>query len=536
VNARDFARLCAGLAIASPAAGQGSAARPFRWAHVTYRTAVTAYLDAGRAEGLRGGDSSRVEIVRGDSTIALLRVAFLATHRAACDLAGVPTTLVVGDSVRFTPAAPPPAPDSAGLVLSVVGPAATGTPTPSKRSAGGGLRGRVGFYYLLVRPLDGGGAQVTQPSGDLRLSGNGLGGTGLGLAVDVRGRRSVQTRADGLGSDTRLLTRVYQAALAWQVPGSPLRFTAGRQYAPGIAPVGLVDGVAAQLDGSVWGGGVFAGSEPEPVNLWLSGETSQLGAYVRRHSRTGSVAHWGLSAGISGSYLRGGTNREFLYLQGEYATRRLSVFAAQEVDYYRAWRRVGGEPAISPTSTFATLQLRLTDAVALSAGIDSRRNVRLYRDVVNPETTFDDAFRRGGWAGLSARAGRFQAALDARHSGGGATGAAGSTTLSLGLDRLTHYGLSARSRSTRYTSATRSGWLQALTLGVEPGGLGSLQIGGGWRSERDSALARTSVTRWASVDGDLSLARSWLLILSASREQGGGTPYDLLYAGLSFRF
>jgi hypothetical protein len=75
-----------------------------------------------------------------------------------------------------------------------------------------------------------------------------------------------------------------------------------------------------------------------------------------------------------------------------------------------------------------------------------------------------------------------------------------------------------------------------LTLGVEPGGLGSLQIGGGWRSERDSALARTSVTRWASVDGDLSLARSWLLILSASREQGGGTPYDLLYAGLSFRF
>lgn len=530
----ECAFLLSALAIASPAAGQGAAARPTRWAHVTYLTPASAYLDAGRAEGLRGGDSSHVEIVRGDSTIAVLRVAFLATHRAACDLTGVPTTLVVGDSVRFTPAAP--APDATAPVLTGAGSVSTGTPTPSKRSAGGGLRGRVGLYYLLVRPLDGSGAQVTQPSGDIRLSGNGLAGTGLGLAVDVRGRRSVQTRADGLGSDARTLTRVYQAALAWQVPGSLLRFTAGRQYAPGIAPVGLVDGVAAQVDGSAWGGGVFVGSEPEPVNLWLSGETTQLGAYVRRHNRTGSAARWGLSAGLSGSYLRGGTNREFLYLQGEYATRRLSVFAAQEVDFYRPWRRVDGEPAISPTSSFATLQLRLSDAVALSAGLDSRRNVRLYRDVVNPETSFDDAFRRGGWAGLSARVGRFQAALDARHSGGGTTGTAGSTTLSLGLDRLTHYGLSVRSRSTRYTSAARSGWLQALTLGVEPGGRGSLQVGGGWRSERDSTTARASITRWGSVDGDLSLARSWLLILSASREQGGSASYDLLYAGISYRF
>jgi hypothetical protein len=524
---RDFALIGVGVATpVSAAAGQQPAAP--RWAHITYLTAASAYIDAGRAEGLR--DSSRVMVVRGDSTVAVLPVTFLATHRAACDLSGIAATLVVGDSVRFTPAAA--APDSAAPVAARSAPTAQLPWDQRSRSA---LRGRLGLYFLLVRPGDGSGAQIAQPSGAVRMLGGGLGGTGLGIAVDVRSSRLLQTRADGLGAGSQAQTRVYQAALNWQTPGSPLRFIAGRQYAPGIAPVGLVDGVSAQLDHSGWSGGVFAGSEPEPLDLGFSATIRQLGGYVQRHSPIGSTTNWGLSAGLSGSYLRSGTNREFLYLQGNYATRRVSFFAAQEVDYYRPWRRVGGESAISPTSTFATFQLHVSEAISVSTGVDSRRSVRLYRDVVSPETTFDDAFRRGAWAGLSARAGRFQAGLDARRSGGGSVGAAGSTTLSFGADRVTPLGLSLRSRSTRYTSVGRSGWLQAFTVGIEPGGRGSLQLGGGFRSERD-ATNSTTTARWMSVDGDVALAGAWLMVLSAYRERGGTAAYDLLYAGLSLRF
>jgi hypothetical protein len=527
---RDLALAGATLTAFAPhAAGQQRAPR-VRWAHITYLTTATAYIDAGRADGLR--DTSRVSVVRGDSTVAILPITFLATHRAACDLAGVTGALSVGDSVRFAAAAD--AVDSATAVAAVVA-APRAAPPPAGWRPNGGLRGRVGLYYLLIRPRDGSGAQFAQPSGDVRLSGNDLGGSGLGISVDMRSRRTLQTRADGLGSDARQQTRVYQGALSWQAAGSPLRLTAGRQWAPGMPSVGLVDGVSAQLDAAGWSGGAFAGSEPEPVNLDLSRTITQVGGYVQRHSRVGSPGRWSLSAGLSGSYLRSGTNREFLYLQGEYGTRRLSLFASQEVDYYRPWRRVGGERAISPTSTFASLQFRLSDAISVTTGVDNRRNARLYRDVVNPEITFDDAFRRGAWVGVSAHTGRFLGSVDARTSAGGSAGATGSYTLSLGANRLTRYGLSVRSRNTRYTSVGRSGWLQALTVGVEPGGLGSVQLTGGQRIERDG-VSGASTVRWLSTDLDLSLGRRWMAVVSAYREQGGSTATDLLYAGLSFRF
>ena len=527
---RDFALIGASLAaFVSPATGQQTAPR-VRWAHISYLTTATAYIDAGRADGLR--DTSRVVVIRGDSTVAVLPINFLSTHQAACDLTGIAAALSVGDSVRFTPVRD--APDSAPAVAAV-----QPVPRPGPSTTGwrpnGGLRGRVGLYYLLIRPRDGSGAQFAQPSGDLRLTGNELGGSGLGLSLDMRSRRTLQTRADGLGSGARQQTRVYQGSLSWQAAGSPLRVTAGRQWAPGMPSVGLVDGVSAQLVGAGWSGGAFAGSEPEPVNLGFSSTITQLGGYVQRHSRAGSPGRWALSAGLSGSYLRTGTNREFLYLQGEYGTRRLSLFASQEVDYYRPWRRVGGERAISPTSTFANLQYRLSDAISVTTGVDSRRNARLYRDVVNPEITFDDAFRRGAWLGVSARSGRLLASLDARTSGGGSAGATGSYTLSLGADRLTGFGLSVRSRNTRYTSVGRRGWLQALTVGIEPGGRGSVQLTGGQRIEHDTTASATTV-RWLSADLDLSLGRTWLAILSAYREQGGSTANDMLYAGLSFRF
>ena len=76
------------------------------------------------------------------------------------------------------------------------------------------------------------------------------------------------------------------------------------------------------------------------------------------------------------------------------------MYGIQEVDYYRAWKQAIGEPAWSPTGTFATARYEVTRAVSLNAGYDSRRNVRLYRDAVTPETAFDDAFRQGVWGGL----------------------------------------------------------------------------------------------------------------------------------------
>ena len=524
-RSRAWGLLVLGVVLRSPAA-HGQQPPPYRWAHVTYLTFETAYIDAGTAEGLHIG--SRMDVVRGDSAITVLAVNFIAMHRAACQIVTRTDSLRVGDSVRFTPVLP--GPDSAAAVAAV----RSAPATKGRAARGGALRGQIGLDYLLVRPQDGSGAQLSQPAGTLRIVGRDLGGTPLDLMLDVRGRRSTQTRADAFGTVARLETRVYQAGVSWRLPGPALQVTAGRQFAPGIASVGLVDGVSVRFDRRAWSGGGFVGTEPEPLHLGFSNALTAMGAYFERHSLLGAPTRWSLSAGASGSYRHSGTNRELLYLRGDLRTKRLAIDLAQEIDYYRPWRRVGGERAISPTSTYANVQFQVTQGVQVATGIDHRRRVRLYDDVVNPATVFDDAFRRGIWAGFAARFARhFQASFDARTNHDSSSGTANTVTLALGADRLTSLGVSVRTRSTHYTTPAREGWLNSVSLGVEPFGRGSLQLTSGWRSERGATP--TSI-RWLSADADVNVLRSLFVIVSVSRERGGIESHDLLYSGASFRF
>lgn len=525
-RARCRAGLIACLAgLAAPAAAQDSAA--VRTAQVTYLTSASAYVNAGRLDGLREG--ARMDVVRGGATIGVLKVAFLASHRASCDIVSAAMTLAVGDTVRFVPAA---VPQDSSLALR-----RQHSPPPARRAGPrSGLRGRIGVQYFVMRQSDGTGAGVSQPALDLRLAGP-PGASSFNVAVDVRARHTHTILADGsTASGGR--NRVYQAALSLQTPGSPARLTVGRQVSGNLASVGLFDGVMAEVHQPTWSTGVFAGTQPEPLQLGFSGAVLETGIYTQRHSRPGAAARWSLTLGASGSYEDAHANREFAFVQGSYLSRRLSAFVTQELDYYRPWKLLPGMRAVSPTSTFATFHLRVTGAVTLDAGFDNRRNVRLYRDVVNPETAFDDTYRQGAWAGVSVQpTRRFRLGVDARSSSAGPAGHAESYTLSLGADRITTLGLSLRTRSTRYSNPQLTGWLNSAALSLEPGTRLRLQLNGGLRAEQDPAAdpPHTAVT-WVGADIDVTLARAWYALASVTRQRGGMDGYDQVYAGLSVRF
>jgi hypothetical protein len=498
-----------------------------RRARVTFVTTSSAYVSAGRAEGL--AMDSRVEVMRRGRSVAELRVTFLSTHQAACQIVSMVDSVVAGDSARYVAVAT--APDSAA-VANAARVAARPVVRRSGRSSNvGRLRGRVGLYYLTVAQRDTFGGRFSQPSGDLRLNGTRVGGSPIGLAIDVRSRRLVQA-LPGSPTKTTAQTRIYQAAVFWQAPGSRFRFTTGRQYAPGISSVGLLDGGAAEVSQAGLDYGLFAGTQPDGAGLRFSSHIAQLGGYLRLHNRPASRAHWSYTLGASGSYMSGQANREFAYLQANYLTRRFSVYAVQEIDYYRPWRRVSGEKTISPTSTFANLQLQLFNGFSLTTGFDNRRSVRLGADFA--DSAFDDAFRRGIWAGFAARFARhFQASFDARTNHDSSSGTANTFTLALGADRLTPLGMSVRTRSSRYTTAARQGWLNSVSVGVEPFGRGSLQLTSGWR--REVGTTPTNI-HWLSADMDVSLMRALFVIVSVYRERGGIEGHDLLYTGASFRF
>jgi hypothetical protein len=507
-----------------------------RTAHITYLTGASAYLDAGRLEGLRAG--ARVEVWRRGAAIGVLRVAYLASHQASCDIVSVSppsTSLVVGDTVRFVPAATAPARDSSAIARTPSKPT-TLAAGPGVSPSRPGLRGRVGVEYFLMRQADATG-QLSQPALTLRLDGPPGSAASLNLTVDVRARRSYTILADGTAvSDNR--SRVYAAALSVNAPGSATRLTLGRQISGALASVGVFDGVMAELVQPSWSTGVFTGTQPDPLELGFSSSIVQGGWYTQRHSRPGAAAHWAVTLGVSGSYESAHANREFAWLQGSYVDARLSALVTQEVDYYRAWKLQPGMQALSPTSTFAFLHVHPSEIVTLDGGFDNRRNVLLYRDVVTPETNFDDTYRQGAWGGITVRPSRrWRVGFDARVSHGGSTGTANSYTASLGADRIPGLGVSLRSRTTYYVNPQLTGLLQSVALVADPGTRFHIELNGGIRAERDPAAdpARTTAT-WVGIDADVTLARAWYLLASATRQRGGLDGYDQLFGGLSVRF
>ena len=517
------ALLLAGWALPLAARLSGQEPAASRPVVVSYLTETTAYVDAGRQDGLHEGDTLRV--VRGGAEAGRLRVTYLASRQAACEILTQVSPLVVGDTVDVARSAPSPevvVDDTGAQVVS--------------RHTGTGIRGRVGVRYLGVWDRTGSGAHFSQPSFDVRLDAQSIAGSPVGFVLDLRSRRTVSSSASG----TRVVdgrTRVYQGALFLTSPGAPVRLTAGRQFSSAVSSVSLFDGVMAELAQPSWGMGAFAGSEPEPGDLGYSTEIRDYGGYLQLHSKANARNRWTTTLGAIGSYQQGVTNREFLYLQAGYTDRRLSLFGAQEVDYYRAWKQALGEPAWSFTGTFGTLRYEISPSVSVNAGYDNRRNVRLYRDAVTPETEFDDAFRQGVWGGLWFRSGAGRLGLDARSSSGGTAGQAHSYTLSLGLDRITSLNLGLRSRTTRYDGPRQSGWLQSLTVDITPAPQLRLALNGGLRVVRDPLADPLdySVT-WFGADADLNLGRRWYVMVSGTHESGGMDGNDQLFGGLSYRF
>lgn len=493
-------------------------------ARITYVMSATVYLDAGREEGLAEGHEVRV--MRAGQRIALLRVTSLASHRAACSISGEAVApLAVGDTVEFVPAVTVAAKTETSL--------APGMRAPPRHQPPA-VRGRVGLRYLLVRPP--GGPGFSQPGLDLRLDVARLGATPLGLVMDVRGRRTYRTGTDGSVSADRR-DAVYQAAMFIR-PGGPARATLGRQYLPTVSSVSLFDGALLEYQTSRFGAGVFAGSEPEPATMSWSNDVRDLGLFFEGRSAPGSRTRWTLGTGAVGSYAGGVVNREFGFIQGSLATSGFTAFLAQEVDLNRGWKADAGEPSVSLTATFASVVARPARWVSLQAGIDNRRNIRLYRDYTSPEAVFDDSFRQGAWAGAGftilnhARLG-----FDGRATFGGADSASRTRSggVSLALDRLTSARIGVRGRLTRYVAPGRDGWLESFGATLRPVSWAGLDANGGFRDETIAGQERRH-TRWLGADLDLTLGRAWYVLFSGSHETGTLAAGDQAYLSLSFRF
>lgn len=524
----------AAAALASTLLATGAMTAPLRaqdaapaWTKVSYLSGAMVYLEAGSRDGLREG--AHLTVVRGGVAIGELVVAFISSTRASCTRGTPDQQVVIGDSVRYIPA----------KVATVANGAARATGSAARSASDGYLRGRIGFRYLLLNPTA--GSALAQPGIDARLDGHRMGGSPLSITIDVRAQRSSYTRPPGastLQPGAEQTTRVYQAMVQYAPEHSPARLSLGRQFALSLSSVGMFDGVALDVDGGRWSGGAFAGQEPEPMSLGLSSLTREYGAWVQLHHRPGDTRLWSLTLGGVGAYASGQIDREFAFARLTYTDRRLSLYATQELDVNRGWKGLQERSATTPTATFVTAQLSLSNAVSLYAGMDNRRNVRLYRDYQTPEIVFDDSFRQGMWGGGAFTLfERLRLSTELRRSSGGTTGPTQSVTSAASVTRLTHLQMGVHLRTTSYDGPLSAGRLQSLAVELTPFGTLHLQYTAGMR---ESSVTTNGTTPprifWASADADIGIGRSFYFMLSSYRESSALDRSLQTYASVSYRF
>ncbi len=525
------------VAAAGIPAGRAAAQTPApAWAHVTYISGPTIYVDAGTRAGLVTG--AHLTVRRDTTFVAELAVKYISSSSAACTVVRPSTrTIAVGDSARYTPAAVAAAPTQPVAKL----PAST--PVSAVRPWADRLRGRIGVRYLTIDPGTGPAGVMSQPEFDLRLDGSHVGGSAFGMSVDVRAQRSILPAPDSAHPAPTYpldVNRVYKAAVQWNPAGSAATVTIGRQFSSTSTSVGLFDGVALDYARTNWSAGAFAGLQPSWYTFAFSDSTREYGAYVQWHNVVGRAPIWSLTLGGVGAYTMGQIDREFTYVTAMVAASRFTAYLTQEVDVNRGWRAAAEHAAVTPTSTFGTVQFSVSDALSLDAGIDNRRNVRLYTDYLNPEAAFDNSFRQGVWGGATLNLhGRFRVSGEARRTSGGAAGVAQSYTGSAGVMRLTSLDLGFHVRDTHYTGQLSAGDLQSVSAEANPLGLVHLEASGGLRTSTPTALGMalgSSRVTWTSFDADWAVGRSIYMMFSVYRELGSGAHNAQNFVSIAYRF
>jgi hypothetical protein len=527
----------ASVARAQQPARSATARDSTRIALVTYISGQSVYVGAGRADGIREGMT--LEIFRGAAVIATLRATYLSSHSSSGEIVTSTAAPSVGDSVRYHPSFDPTTIAEADSLRADTN--ATARTTPWRRP----IRGHVGLGYLGVsQPNGDGAASLQEPSTDVYLEATSIGGSPVSVVIDTRARHTIGAAQTDALSDR---TAIYQMAVSAADPRSGTRLSVGRQYSAALSSVSLFDGVTAELNRSRWGLGAFGGLQPDATTMGYSNAIRETGGYVQLHSETNDALPWSVTTGGVDSRDVGQLNREFGFVQVTLNSRVVSLFATQEVDVNRGWKRAAGEPAVSPTSAFATVAVRPTDAISFDGGIDNRRNVRLYRDYVNPVTEFDDTYRQGVWGGASARIlSVLRVGADARVSRGGPAGGADYYTGSFDVGRVSPAGLEAHVRTTKYSTDWTTGWLDAWSASVDPFGVARFELNGGIRTERD-VVRDTSVASlppvpglggawWIGASVDVNLGRSFYLVVSGVRDGSGTELTNQIYSSVMFRF
>jgi hypothetical protein len=527
------------LSLPSRVLAQADAAR------VSYRTTEIAFFTAGRAEGVRVGDTVAV-LGAGDAVVARAVVVSASLHSASARLLGTDVQVTVGQRVRFdvhlaaADADTAAAPDSTGALRAAAdstGPRADTVAADSAVSVEVPLRRPPSRAPRPPQRINGGlqieemassvgstGALTSyQTSGSLYLNAPLVSGVELRTRVSARWRSGAAGRSTGFDGFHAI---PYELQLRFGVPGGRVGAAVGRFVPTEAAGLGYLDGARLELRlGEQQRVGIVGGFVPSFTDLSVSTTTKRGGVYWA-FGGSGTLAG-SLSAAADWS---GGARRRTLLASQTYwrLSGRLSLSASAEVDV--------GSPTTTVHTTrltngYANLRMDLPLGFRGSVGVESHQAILLWESVMAGDTTPP----AGRLNGVSASLGHDLLGFRVDVSGGALQGAndaapsyRGGVTLSRGVLFLLASGQHGDLFDYGALMARLMVPYRALPFNASLGASASF-----------TRTAGGAVTQWRySIQPELSRSVGSGLFASLGGDIGtfAGRTSAFLHAGVSYRF
>jgi hypothetical protein len=505
---------------------------------VKYRSAASAYLDAGRAEGLDVGD--RLRIVAGTTTIAELEVAYVAELSASCKVLSETRPVQAGDVARLVAS---PARTTKNDHDTDTDAAASETPAATAASAGsaavsetrlahspsrlpwGRLRGAASFGYLRSWDRTASALDFQQRTARLDLGVDEIAGQPLSFRLRARSRQDVRART--LSSRTprnERADRLYEFTLRFEPLGEPVAVELGRIGMYRFVGIGYLDGAIVRLRPRPGVQvGAFGGRRIEIAGSSFDGIGRSFGAFVRlapagRYVRGG----YDVLLAYARDNAEGDISREYLSLESSFGNgSRWSLFQRAELDLNRGWRQELTGEGYQLSNVSLSGNLRLTRSAWAFLSYDGRRNYRYYRNRLVPEEVFDDLLHQGLRAGVNiARPGGFGATAgfgmslkepDPRHP---ELNIANAYSFNAGVRHANLFssGLSAGLNGSGFTNGYADGGLVSANLGWSLGRGHMMDLSCGYSLYRVTQTAESRNTQWLRFLGRAQLNR-WFYVL-----------------------
>jgi hypothetical protein len=506
---------------------------------VKYVSAGAIYLDAGRASGISKGDT--VEILRDDKLITLLTIAYVADNSSSCNIGEGAASIQTGDHalVRGTGVTSGAGVETEPTELEMEAESQPVSKRKEPTRKVNRLAGRIGFEYLVQDDREEYDYDYAQPSLNVRLKISEIHGSYYSASLRMRTRKTIRNRESFSTPKSETSHRIYEAALRYEKPDSPIEYGVGRIVAQELRGIGYLDGAYAKYKG---GGrlavGVFGGTEPDLENTDFQTEVTKGGVYAAYDHRTSEGSRTSATLALAGSYQDGQVDREFVYQQlNYYYGSRLSLYESTEINIYRDWLKDKESASMALAGSQVNARYSPARLIAFSLGYDNRRNFYTYDARSVPDSLFDDALREG-WRGSVDF--RFTRQISSELGGSlrtteGRSVNATSSWLRVNMSDVLNSAVSVTALARAYSTEYSDGVQPSLTVSKSLFRVLSTSLQFGANSYTLSSTDTKINQNWSRLALDLSLGRRYYASLDAQAARGSHQNSNTISLALGLR-